>query len=132
ASELVTSVADAGECEFISQVSQRYPTEIFLNLMGLEKEKRETFVGWVDKAVRAADPAEARSAYDKVKAVLTEALDIKRKEPKDDLLSQLLVKTLNDRPLTNDEILGISVTLFIGGLDTVVTLLAFIMQHLAE
>jgi cytochrome P450 len=132
ARDLVASVAAKGECEFMSEIAKRYSTGIFIELLGIPLELRETFVEWVDLAVRTADPAVSRQAYAKIASLMDETLEMRRAQPGDDLLSKLLTKTIGGCPLDQEELRGIGIVLFVGGLDTVVSLLAFIIQFLAE
>src|SRR5271156_3160688 len=82
----------------------------------------------------AADPDRSiRSrAQQTVVQYLTELINFRRKDPRDDLVSYLTRAQVDDRPLTDMELLAISFLLYIAGLDTVAGMLTYIFRHLAE
>jgi len=63
---------------------------------------------------------------------LGELINARRKEPRDDLVSYLTRATIDDRQLTDMELLAISFLLYMAGLDTVAGMLTYIFRHLAE
>lgn len=131
AQSLVEAVLPDGECDFVSQIAEHYPPEIFLKLLGIPSDRRETFVAWVDAMARSPDPATARETSLRVAALMRDVLAERRANPGDDIISRLLTEEFEGRPLNEDELVGICVLLFIGGLDTVVALISFIMLYLA-
>src|SRR3546814_8220575 len=52
--------------------------------------------------------------------------------PADDVFSKRVSGTYEGRPLSVDEMLGLSATILVGGLDTVAALLGFVARYLAE
>ncbi|WP_189338400.1 cytochrome P450 [Sphingobium sp. SCG-1] len=129
---LIDNVLSEGRCDFVADVAQYYPSEIFLKLLGIPLDQCGTFMDWVDSAIRSADPAIAREASVRVADFIAQTLAERKKAPGDDILSHLLLQNYDGRPLEQEELVGISVLLFIGGLDTVVALLSFVMLYLAE
>jgi cytochrome P450 len=63
---------------------------------------------------------------------LTEALEERRRDPADDLLTWTTAALKDGQPLTQDEQIGFSFNLFVGGLDTVTTNIANQTWHLAR
>jgi len=131
ARKLVDEVVDRGQCDFVTEIAEHYPPEIFLKLLGIPNERRAEFVAWVDAMARSPDPAAARENSLRVAALMREVLDERRANPGDDIISRLLQQEFEGRMLNEDELVGMCVLLFIGGLDTVVALLSFIMLYLA-
>ena len=131
ARDLVEAVAARGDCNFVSEIAEHYPPEIFLKLLGIPNDRRETFVTWVDAMSRSPDPAQAREMSLRVAGLMREVLAERRANPGDDIISRLLQEEFEGRQLNEEELVGICVLLFIGGLDTVVALISFIMLYLA-
>ncbi|HEY8384577.1 MAG TPA: hypothetical protein VIK82_00015, partial [Porticoccaceae bacterium] len=46
ANDLIDEFIDKGECEFTTAFGRPLPVSVFLDLMGLPQEKRDTFVEW--------------------------------------------------------------------------------------
>ena len=129
---LIESVYQNGRCDFLTEIAQQYPPEIFLGLLGIPAERRQTFISWVDEMTRSADPAVARAASARVASLMREIVAERRTQRGSDIISRLLGEEFGGRPLNEEELVGITVLLFIGGLDTVVALLSFMMLFLAE
>src|SRR5690606_17647994 len=56
----------------------------------------------------------------------------RRTNPKDDFASYLLASRIDERALTDDEVLGFCFLIFIGGLDTVTSTIGLFFHHLAR
>ena len=72
--------------------------------------------------------AAARKSVD----FLRSEIDKRRDNPPDDLFGAALRGQVDGRPLNDDELIGFTFNLFIGGLDTVSTNIGLQMLHLAE
>ena len=138
--QLIDAFADNGECEFNDEFATPLPSTIFLRLMGLPQSDLPIFLRWRDNLVRPDvapgdfDAAtEIRAATGKqIKAYFEEALDRVRSGPADGLLSELVHADFGGRPLNQDELLGISQLMLMGGLDTVTATLHCMVTYLAR
>ena len=82
-----------------------------------------------DEALMAARGQAAREVY----AYFADLLDLRRANPKEDLVTRLLEsKYEGDRPLTQEELEDTLFLFFMGGLDTVASTLGLIVQSLAQ
>jgi cytochrome P450 len=77
------------------------------------------------------DMAERMGVYGKITAILNELIESRRREPKDDLVSKLVVEEIHGRPVTHEELMSIGFLLFLAGLDTVTNAVTYGMRHLA-
>jgi cytochrome P450 len=140
ASALVAELAPRRSIDVVSEFAILYPTELFLALLGLPTEDGPTFLPWVEgiftgffgtteeEAKFAADSAASMMAY------FSDAVAEREKAPRDpetDLVSRLLVATIDDEPISRDDILVICLTLMAAGLDTTRSALGYIFHHLA-
>jgi cytochrome P450 len=129
--ELIEAFAARGECEFMADFAKQFPIGIFLQLMDLPWSERETFVGWAENSVRTSDAEKRRATYIQIAEYLQRVIDERRANPGDDMISALITGSVEGRPLTGQELIGMTTLLFVGGLDTVAGQLGFITAHLA-
>jgi cytochrome P450 len=130
ARELIAAMTPRGACEFVSEFSEIYPVSIFLELLGLPRSDLPKFRAWADTIVHSA---EGRGpALLEVKDFLNELIAERSENPGEDLVSLITQFEIDGTRISREEMLGIVVMLFIGGLDTVVGSLGFQFRYLAE
>jgi cytochrome P450 len=119
-----------GGCEFVEAFARPLPVGIFLDLMGLPSADLDRFMHWEQLIIR--DMASRARAMQEVVAYLKDLIAARREQPTDDLISFAVKGQVAGRPLTDDEIQGICMLLFMAGLDTVTSSFSFQFRHLAE
>jgi cytochrome P450 len=127
-------VAAKGGCEGMAEYAFPMPTVIVASILGVPAGDQGMFCDWLVKIVETAgvDPKGAVKANQELYAYLGVLLEARRSEPRDDLLSFLLDATLEDRPLTREEHLGIAALLLVAGIDTTANTLGMALWHLAR
>lgn len=128
---LIEAVMHRGEVEFLREIAQRYPVEIFLTVAGAPLSDRDRLLRHVEGYTRAAALSDRLAALRALADDLRGYLDDRLLKPRNDILSAVAHGTFQGRPLDEDERLGMAALLFLGGLDTVAAMLSFIMAHLA-
>jgi cytochrome P450 len=136
---LVERVAPAGACDFVAEFALRFPTEVFLNFIGVDTAVTDQFVRWVADFFKgfSGDPAGLEpmtQALEGIRQFWIAALEERRGEaaPRDgDLASHLMHATFDDRLLTDDEVLAMLTVLVLAGLDTTRAQLGYLFRHLA-
>jgi cytochrome P450 len=126
--------ADDGHCDFVDQFASRYPQIIFLqHIMNLPVSEMETFLRWEHDMMRHPRNGDAAAASSNaLLAYLGETIADRFAKPIDgDLMSDLSRATIDDRPITEAEVLDIAFLLFAAGLDTVTSALSFSFHYLA-
>lgn len=109
-----------------------FPVSIFLQLMGLPQEQMARFLGWEDQILHGPN-FEARAVAAKaIKSYLLQMIEERRRQPTGDLISFAVTARKAGEPLSDDDVLGICFLLFVGGLDTVASVLGYAFKHLAE
>jgi cytochrome P450 len=139
--ELIDSFAGRGSCDFHEELATPLPSSIFLPLMGLPREDLHMFLQWRDDNVRpAVEPGDdegaeriRKRASHEMNEYFRHAIAIRREQPDDGLLSQIVQWKIDGEPLSERELLGMSHLLLIGGLDTVTAtldcMIAFLATH---
>lgn len=128
---LIDEVAPRGKVEFLSQIAQRFPVEIFLDMAGAPLGDRDRLLRMVERFTREPAVEDRLAALRELADFLQIYLDERAACPGNDLLSSVAQGRAGDRPLSGDEKQGMAALLFLGGLDTVAAMLSFIMAHLA-
>lgn len=121
-----------GECEFMSQFAFEFPIKVFLELMDFPLEHTKQFLEWEYDLLHVADMAKIAVATRNVVDFLREQIEDRRKARRDDIISYALDVDVDGAKLNDDELVGFSFNLFIGGLDTVSTNMGLQFNHLAR
>lgn len=141
--DLIDRFGDRTEIDFAKDFSTRFPTQVFLTILGLPLDDLPTFLAMKDGIIRpnhvvgtafgsheavTHQKATAQSIYDYFDAVLDE----RAQEPRDDLLTEFLATEVDGVRLTRHEILDICFLFLIAGLDTVTATLDCMYAFLAD
>ena len=132
AREIIDDVYPRGHCDFLLEVAERFPVTIFLRLAGAPLSDRARLVDIAVKYTRSPTFEERQAAISAMAAYLREKYKERAAEPRDDLLTQLVKARFPNRELTEIEREGMGVLMFFGGLDTVKSVLSFLVSHLAQ
>lgn len=133
ATDLIDAFKHAGSCDFINQFSERYPIFIVLDLLGLPQDRMAEFLVWEKQMLHSNDWAVRSDGVRKAVAYLTAEIAARRETPRDDYITRLFDHEAEDgRKWNDEEVLGHCFNLFLGGLDTVTTMLGQIFAHLAR
>jgi cytochrome P450 len=131
AARLIDNLVDKGHSDFLEDFAKPFPTTIFVQMLGLPADQAPLFVGWNNDLLHSHDGAKRHAAGGQIHRYLTNAIEERRTNPADDLISVLLAAQVDDRAMTSDEVLDTCFLLFMAGLDTVTAALGFIFKFLA-
>jgi cytochrome P450 len=132
---LIDDLAARGSCDFVADFARKYPTTIFLEFMGLPTEQLDEFLGWAHAIMHrpaSAGLAETRQAMGQMAAFFAELIDLRRHEPRDDFISAALTFRIEDKPVSQEDLLSLCILLFLAGMDTVTSALSYAFWHLAR
>jgi cytochrome P450 len=138
--ELIDAFIDRGECDFASEVAVALPASMFMRLMGLPLDHAELWLDIKEKMERGTPGAENMSQDDptriegqeEFKLRFDELIEQRRREPRDDVLTEVVNMEIDGGPIGHDELLGICRLLFLAGLDTVTDSLTCMYVFLAR
>jgi cytochrome P450 len=139
--ELIDHFIDRGEVDFSKELSVPFPSQVFLNLLGLSFDELPRFLAMKDGIIRpelavgGAYGSEEMHAYqqkmaDSIYEYFNGVLDLREQKREDDLLSRFLDAEVEGQKLTREEILDICFLFLIAGLDTVTATLDCIFGYL--
>jgi cytochrome P450 len=131
--DIVEAAAAKGECDVMADIAIPYPSQVFLTLFGLSLDDRDRLVAWKDNVIKLSElpsmeGADLTPALELV-AYVSEAINERRQNPGNDLLSQVLN---GEDPLDDAEAIGLSFLFVLAGLDTVTSSMGFAMLALAR
>ncbi len=129
--EMIDSFADKGEVDVAWDFGRVFPVRIFMSLMGFPAPMFEQFLDWEWDILHS-------NSHEKMSAALRGVLDFLRgfiaeKEitPDDHLVSAIVHGTIEGKPLTDDEKIGMVWFLWLGGLDTVAATISHMFRRMA-
>ena len=132
AQRLVAAVADKGECDFAEEVGSLFPVSIFMELMGLPLERLREYRALVLEYFENV-PADRRIELENIISnELRVVIEARKAEPKDDLISKLLVEAVEERQISMSELEQLCNLLFQAGMDTVANFASFFFLFLAR
>jgi cytochrome P450 len=138
--ELLDELVPRGGCEYVHDFAYRFPTTVFLEIIGLPRAELDTFIDWVGGALHAdengvLDRSRQTAAMQQVMGRFAQALAERRAAPDPDatdILSHAVGWEVDGEPAADADILSCCLLLFLAGLDTVANQLAMATAHLAN
>ena len=128
---LMARLDNRNRSDFVQEFSIPFPTYIFLSLMGMPMAMADEFFG-LEQALLRGETLEARViAARQILAHLEHHLAEQRQQPTTPLMDAIINATMDDRSLNDGEILGMFMTFYLGGLDTVYATLSWAMRYIA-
>jgi cytochrome P450 len=119
--EAIDGFIERGECDLVGELTTPLPARLILRLMKFDESRAMDWVHWVHTTVhdRAHDPEKAGAAGMEMFGEIVKHMEERRAEGLgDDLFSDILRGTLNDKPLDDGQITMYTVLMMLGGMDT--------------
>ena len=132
AAEVLDDVLPTGEFDFLWKVAKPISMGLFVRQLGLEPERLDEFYAWETGFYRAPSMEERVACGEKIGGYLFEVVRRHVEEPGDDIVSMLLDVEVEGEKLALEEVHAICYLLFLASIDTVATMLSFIIRHLAR
>lgn len=136
--EVIEDLVPRGECDFTADFALRYPTTIFLELMGLPVDQLDDFLEW-ETAILHWDmeqgPTAMVAAQKAVVEYFTSVIAERRAMPPDQrppgLVTESIGWELDGALIGEADLLSFLLLMFMAGLDTVTAELGYGFLHLA-
>ncbi|MER6365376.1 cytochrome P450 [Kitasatospora sp. NPDC001527] len=128
---LLDGLPAEGEADFVTAFANPFPLEVICELLGVPREDREVFHTRVTNMDSPSAPVR-QAATDAFAAYCTNLVEAKRRQPTEDLLSELVGARLDDgQALTREELVGFcSVLLFAGHVTTAYVIASALLELL--
>jgi cytochrome P450 len=136
AAEMIDGFSGAGEADVLDQFARRFPTRIFMRLMGLPEQDLDMFLRWVHEITHLSyeqDPDRSRqlAGIHAVSDYFEEQIALRREAPRDDLLSRAMTWEIDGEPISDRDMHAFCVLMFQAGLDTVPISVGWALYHFA-
>lgn len=136
---LIAEFADSGSCDFLTDFAVKFPTSIFLQIIGLPVSELPKFLGWVHEILHVdgasdADHSGMSRAMGEIREMFAGLLAERRADPSkrsDDIISASLDWRIDGEPIPDNDWHSCMLLLFLAGLDTVAAQLCYTFKHLA-
>ena len=130
--ELIAGFEGRDSCEFVSEFAEKFPSHIFLDLMGMPRDRLADFLRW-ERAMLRGKPEEMVPAMTSILDYLESFILEQKDDQRSDLMKGIAAARVDgEYPLTDREKLSVCYLLYIGGLDTVYSTISWIFWHLAH
>lgn len=131
-SSLIDGIGDPGRIDLVDQFSYPFPVTVICRLLGVPREDEARFHGWADTIAASLDPDPDADPEERGKVshdarmqlgmYLAGLIEERRKNPRDDMLSELATAQGPDGTMTTMELLSTAALLLIAGHETTVNL----------
>ncbi|WP_028799267.1 cytochrome P450 [Streptomyces sp. 142MFCol3.1] len=130
--DLIDAFGDARKIDVVDQFAYPFPVTVICRLLGVPREDEPRFRSWVDPIVAGLDP-DTRTSAESMKTAQEARLQLgmylnglveqRAREPREDMLSDLVNTHGPDGAMTTMEVLSTAVLLLIAGHETTVNLI---------
>ena len=141
--ELLDAVIDKGAFDLVQDLAYPLPVIVIAEMLGVDPERRDDFKRWSDDVIHivAAGQNEERMAqymesWEAFKAYFVEMIEVRRRAPREDLVSALVQAQEERDALTLSELLNACLLLLVAGNETTTNLIGngalALFTHLEE
>jgi cytochrome P450 len=133
---LIDAFVDAGRADLAGDFARPLPGSTMFTWFGFPADDHPELMGWfADMLMRTSGeralPAVALAARDRLRSYIQSVAAERRMRPRDDLMT-FLVQAVDAGALSDDELLGGSLLLFLAGITTTSGLISNSLLHLAS
>ncbi|MDT0509915.1 cytochrome P450 [Novosphingobium sp. MMS21-SN21R] len=129
---LIEALQPKKRSEIVAEFTTIAPLRIFWDLVDLPYERRDDFLRWGRNFAVRGEPEKRMAAHRELVEYLGQLLDERIEAPGDDVFTGISQWRNNPRYQHRGELLGMAQLVFLGGLDTVASLMGFSLLRLAE
>ncbi|MFE0274166.1 cytochrome P450 [Streptomyces sp. NPDC058992] len=132
-SDLIAGIGSTDRIDLVEQFSYPFPVTVICRLLGVPREDESRFHGWADTLAASLDPmpgedpTERNKVFQKARTelgmYLAGLIEERRKNPQQDMLSELATLKGPDGSMTTMELLSTAALLLVAGHETTVNLI---------
>lgn len=132
--DLLDAAAPAGTCDFVRDIAVPLPMIVIAELLGVRVEDRDRLQAWSDELIKGADGRvtdEVIEQFADFCTYITEVIEARRADPKDDLTSILVHATIDGEPgFDLDGLIQELLLILVGGNETTRNVISGAMEAL--
>jgi len=139
AQSLINDISGAGQADLLAAFATPIPVMVIADLLGVPREMAPQLLAWSHRMVAmyqarrdATIEQEAVTATLEFTGFMREYVELRRKEPRDDLLTQLIAAEQEGRKLSTDELITTAILLLNAGHEATVHALGNGIKALLE
>lgn len=147
---LLDELVGAGPFEAVSRLTKQIPIATLCSILGVAEDRRDDMIRWSDLLIGSDDPDFHDPAYADFPeaerrllpfghpasldafALGRELAEMRRREPRDDIVTLLVQGRVGERPLNDDEYLNYFLMLVVAGNETTRHTMSHLLVALAE
>jgi camphor 5-monooxygenase len=129
---LIEQLKPRGQCDFTADFAALLPIKIFMQIVDLPDSDTPTLKHLADQFTRPDGSLTYPEVVQRFRGYLAPLIEMRREGDGEDMLSRMINGQVDGRPLTDEEATNLCIQVLVGGLDTVVNFLAFVMLFMAE
>lgn len=130
---IVDEFADDGHADMVHALGAPIPPLVIAMVLGLDESDWPRLRSWTSQMIEASvaeDRDANRAAAGQLFAFLRESIADRQANPRDDLLTEIVHGTVDGRPLSDDELLGMVQLISVAGHETTVNGIGNLLHHL--
>jgi len=130
---LLDAIGDSPTCDGAADYARQIPVRVIAHMLGVSEDNGDLFRDWIYRILSegVSNPEAAMGAMQEQNAFFKEQVELRRKQPGDDLVSFLINAELDGKPLSEPHILGTLRLLMIAGIDSIWSGIGSAIWHLA-
>ena len=129
---LIEGFKPKGRCDFTHEFAEQLPVRIFMKVVDLPLEDLPRLKHLADQFTRPDGSLPLDQVTQMFRDYIGPVIAARREKPGEDIISRMVNGQVGGRPLSDLEAENICIQVLVGGLDTVVNMLGFVMSHLAR
>ena len=129
---LIEGFKSRGECNFTHEFAEQLPIRIFMQIVDLPETDMPRLKYLADQFTRPDGSLEFADVRRLFHEYISPLVSARRGGQGTDMLSRMINGEVNGRALTDEEAANLCIQVLVGGLDTVVNFMGFVMLFLAE
>jgi cytochrome P450 len=130
--ELLDGFVDRGSADLAVELAAKLPGMVLAQLMGFLRSEGEWFRGHTQRLIETSKVGDSEGNMEASVSFaghVARALDERRREPRDDMLTRIVASRVEGRPITEVEALGMTLVTVIAGHETTVGGIGSMLMH---
>ncbi|MCU1456088.1 MAG: hypothetical protein JWL73_180 [Actinomycetia bacterium] len=116
---LIDDIAPKGQADLVADVTSKYPVQVICRIVGVPLEDTPQFHQWAEEInLGVLDEPKGMAASRNMRAYLEPIVEDRRKNPQDDLITDLVTAEIDGEKLTDEKIYGFLRLLLPAGAET--------------